>query len=300
VIKQIRSRFGGFETAQEPLSAWLSRFRPVDKYTTEVLETFKMQLSVGLLCSKLYARIPPTLDHLLRDYRQNIYPGNRQKYHGIDPGSTEVFCFNHGLKRLGPAVTDSLKQKDFLDIGAFNGDSALALSQYAGTVHSIEISNGNFDALKRTLAANPEITNVRVYHMGIGETAGSASASGSGGAAQVRQGNDIEILPVDVFAARNNLTIGFMKADIEGYAFAMVKGAKETMVRDRPVFSFSAYHAFHEMYDVSMFLYDLLPNYQFEWHMENTVDWAFFELSFFGCPKELLAGALAAAQSASR
>jgi FkbM family methyltransferase len=190
---------------------------------------------------------------------------------------------------LGARVTAGLKQKDFLDIGAFNGDSALALSEYAGRVHSIEISRDNFAALNRTLTANPEWSaNVHTYLMGIGEKAGFAGVSGGGEGAQMREGNQIEILPVDDFVARHNLTVGFMKADIEGLAFAMVKGARQTMIRDRPIFSISCYHAFAEMYDVSMFLSDLLPNYVFEWHMENTVDWAFFELSFFGCPRELL------------
>jgi FkbM family methyltransferase len=289
VTSEIRSRFGDFQSAEEPLSLWLSQFRPTDDYTSEVLETFKMQLSVGLLCSRLYSRPPPTLDSFVRDFRQNLYPGYRAKYHGLDPDLPEVFYFHHGLKRLSPAVTAGLKQKDFLDIGACDGDSALVLAPYAGRVHSIEISKENIDTLHKTIAANPEITaNVRVYHMGIGETVGSAGATGGGRAAQIMQGSEIEILPVDVFAARYNLTIGFLKADIEGYALAMVRGARQTMVRDRPIFSISCYHTFHEMYDVSMFLYNLLPGYRFEWHMENDRDFAFFELSLFGCPKELL------------
>jgi FkbM family methyltransferase len=223
------------------------------------------------------------------NYHDHIYPVYRGEFHGIDPGQAEVFAFHHGLKRLDSRITAGLKQKDILDIGAFNGDSALVLSQYGRKVHSIEISETNIAAMRKVLAANPEIsTNVQIYHMGIADKRGFMGVRSSGDGASLGPGQEVEVIPVDDFVPRYNLIVGFMKADIEGYAFQMALGARQTLLRDRPIFSFAVYHSFVEIYNLSMFLTDLLPNYQFEWHMENFAVPNFFELSFFGCPKELL------------
>jgi hypothetical protein len=78
-----------------------------------------------------------------------------------------------------------------------------------------------------------------------------------------------------------------MKADVEGHALAIVRGAQRTLLRHRPIFSFSCYHSFTEMYDVPNFLMSLLPDYYFEWHMENPMNLAFLEISFCGPLREL-------------
>jgi hypothetical protein len=94
------------------------------------------------------------------------------------------------------------------------------------------------------------------------------------------------MITIDDFVQRHNLTVGFMKADVEGHLFSVVKGARNTMIRNRPIFSFAVYHDFVEMYNVSLYLMNLLPNYQFDWHLETPTEFAFFELSIFGKPLE--------------
>jgi hypothetical protein len=80
------------------------------------------------------------------------------------------------------------------------------------------------------------------------------------------------------------ITVGFSKADVEGVGYHVVNGAINTVKRDRPVISISCYHTFSELYGVSTFLMTELDDYVFEWHMENQIDWALFELSFFAYP----------------
>jgi FkbM family methyltransferase len=188
------------------------------------------------------------------NYRDHIYPGYRRKFHGIHPGTPEFFAFHHGLKRLDSRITAGLKQKDILDMGAYNGDSALVLSQYGRKVHSIEISETNIAAMRKVLAANADIsTNIQIYHMGIADKRGFTGVRSSGDGGSLGPGRQVEVIPVDDFVTRSNLTVGFMKADIEGYAFQMALGARQTLLRDRPIFSFAVYHSFVEMYNMSMF-----------------------------------------------
>jgi FkbM family methyltransferase len=197
--------------------------------------------------------------------------------------------FHHGLRLLDPLIRESLKKKSFLDIGAFTGDSALVLSQYAKNVYSIELSAANFVLMNRVLAQNPNLSaNVRTFHMGISDKESETSLIGYGEAAKISNGpgEHIKLITIDAFVTMYNLSIGFIKADVEGHAFPVVKGGAGTLVKDRPIFSFASYHDFSEMYNVSIFLMDLLSNYYFEWHMENRATSTFFELSLFGRPKQ--------------
>jgi hypothetical protein len=83
---------------------------------------------------------------------------------------------------------------------------------------------------------------------------------------------------IDRFVKKHNLKFGFLKGDVEGHAAAIVRGVFETLLRDRPVFSFSPYHDFTEMYNTSTFRIDLPSHYYFEWHMESTISTAFFDI----------------------
>jgi hypothetical protein len=282
VVDQINSKYGSVEIALYALSRWLALFQPETPYATEVLETFKLQLVVGLRCRRVFGRVPNTLDQYLQTFQQTIYPELLKKYRGIDPSSSEVFYFHHGLRHLDGRVKAKLKNRDFLDIGAFNGDSALALSEYGRAIYCIEPDPIRVAEMRKILAANPNYTaNVHLFHLGISGKSTGVEESG---------GSACRFITVDDFVEKNHLTLGFIKADVEGHGLEVVTGAAKSIARYRPVFSFSCYHAFTEMYNISMMLMDLLPNYHFEWHSENRIDWAFFELSFAGYPREALEG----------
>jgi FkbM family methyltransferase len=182
-----------------------------------------------------------------------------------------------------------LKNKSFVDISAFKDDSALVLADHAKDVYSIELSKGNFAVLNRILSQNRAISaNVYAFHLGVSDKEGECAVTGRGPGARISDqlGTLAKIMTIDGFVQKHNLTVGFLKADVEGHGASIVRGAAQTMMRNRPIFSLSSYHDFTEMYNMSTFLLELLPNYYFEWHMENTVTTAFFEISLFGRPRQ--------------
>jgi hypothetical protein len=78
-----------------------------------------------------------------------------------------------------------------------------------------------------------------------------------------------------------SLSINFIRADVDGRASAVVKGAVDTLTRDRPIFSMASYHGFSEIFNVSTFLTDRFAIYHVEGHMENGTGFMFVELSLF-------------------
>jgi FkbM family methyltransferase len=209
---------------------------------------------------------------------------------GVPVDVPEVFCFRHGFKRFPSSVIKWVKNRDILDIGAYDGASALVLSEYGRAVYSFEISKPNLKRAERVLAHNPNFSrNVHLIPFGVSSKSGTVAVQGAGeGAFIAKNGKEqIAIVSVDDFSIMHNLTIGFMKADIEGHGFAMITGSRQTLLRDRPVFSISIYHDFVEMFNLTEFVMDLLPNYHFELHMDRSdVAWAFFHLSIVGWPLE--------------
>jgi FkbM family methyltransferase len=272
------------------MQKFLSRVCPSDQYTSEVTETLAKQLHVGLVCGKLWTEPPATLASFIKRFWREVYPKYRTRFRSIDPNCTEVFLFHHGLWRLPGRLKRRLRTKAILDVGAYNGDSALVLSQYAKDVYSIELSAKNVQTIKRVLADNPRCCpNVHVVHAGVAARSGRTSVLDVGGTdlslqSQNGTGTTVRLVTIDDFVEEREIALGFVKADVEGFGYELVKRAIKTFRRDRPIFSISSYHNMDEMYTMSEFLVSNLPHYHFEWHMENDIAHAWFELSFFGYP----------------
>ena len=51
----------------------------------------------------------------------------------------------------------------------------------------------------------------------------------------------VEMTDIDSFTKENNLKVGFIKMDIEGYNYEALQGMKEIIKKDRPVISIAIY-----------------------------------------------------------
>lgn len=58
-------------------------------------------------------------------------------------------------------------------------------------------------------------------------------------------------------------TVGFMKLDIEGMEFEALKGAKDTIRRDRPFLAICVYHRRGDMTAIMDYLLGIVPEYRF-------------------------------------
>lgn len=58
-------------------------------------------------------------------------------------------------------------------------------------------------------------------------------------------------------------TIGFIKMDVEGAEFDALHGAKNTILRDKPLLAISVYHLRGDMFAIMNYLHELLPEYRF-------------------------------------
>jgi len=156
---------------------------------------------------------------------------------------------------------ESEKQKVFIrtikkgsvvyDVGAHVGFYSLLSSELVGLhgrVVAFEPNPRNINYLKRHLHLN-RIDNVRVVEAAVADKSGSAYFQGSadnnyGG--NISSEGSIKVRLVSLFELVTNRTIqapDYMKIDVEGAEFLVLKGAEQLLVDFRPVIFLSTHGA---------------------------------------------------------
>jgi FkbM family methyltransferase len=185
-----------------------------------------------------------------------------------------VFFFHHGLRLLPRTVHEYIKASDFIDAGAFIGDSAIALSEYGfNKIWSIEMSLKSITRYRENMAKagiGPE--KYEIINAGLAssddEPPVNLADTGSAGFSLIRRKGKYDEITVtcrslDSLAEEYSISPRFIKADIEGYGMNFVKGAIKTLVLNRPVISIAIYHNPEEFFEIKPFLDEHLENYHF-------------------------------------
>lgn len=99
-------------------------------------------------------------------------------------------------------------------------------------------------------------------------------------------GEKVQAVSIDGFVAERGLErVDFIKLDVEGAEPRVLEGARDTLLRHRPVLAISIYHGVTQYYDIPRFLMGLLPDY--EYHL-NFYSPEGLETVLYGNPPERL------------
>lgn len=163
------------------------------------------------------------------------------------------FIDDLGLKKLNN-ISFPLA-KDILDVGAYIGDSALILSNYTTKkVYAFEPFKDGFDELIQNISLNNNKT-ITPVNLGISDKNGKdklyfgdgLSISTNDPETSLSKGActkiiEIENVTIDTYVKKHNLDVGIIKIDAEGAEPKVLQGAKETIVRQKPILLISIYH----------------------------------------------------------
>ncbi len=185
--------------------------------------------------------------------------------------SPEVFYYHHGIKFLPPKAKEYLKERDFLDVGAFNGDSALVLQEYQPRkIYCFEASEANVKTLLETMQNNNiESAKFEIVQSAVGEKSGQIKFcdSADSGAHIDTTGISVPVCSLDDWIKKSsNLNIALIKADIEGMGLDMLMGMKEVLKKFRPVLLLAIYHNQLEFFEIKPQIEELKLNYCFAIH----------------------------------
>ncbi len=155
-----------------------------------------------------------------------------------------------------------------LDCGAFDGDTIRqALENYPSgfeAVHAIEadsLSYARLESFKETL--DPGIRErIHLYNCAIGAERGFVrfESDGSVNARMSESGALVELLPIDELFAP--MPLSFIKMDIEGAEFDALQGARNVLLRDRPILAICVYHTQNDIWRIPLLLREILPEHR--------------------------------------
>ncbi|MDO5579750.1 MAG: FkbM family methyltransferase [Planctomycetia bacterium] len=208
-----------------------------------------------------------------------MLPEYKRKYPlPIFAHSMEVFANHCGIALLSEKAKKYIEGKDFIDGGAYIGDSALIyLEHNPKKVWSFEISEENSLYYKQTMRMNRvPAEKYELLKAGLAEKTQRClfqENSGLGaniyGAITAEELNDnhsensIQFYSIDDFVSEHGLNTGFIRLDVEGPELEIMKGSVNTIRSQRPVLCISIYHNPQEFFETKPFIESLNAGYKF-------------------------------------
>ncbi|MHA1240858.1 MAG: FkbM family methyltransferase [Promethearchaeota archaeon] len=164
-----------------------------------------------------------------------------------------IFKYRHGLVYVPEEKIKAINNKDFIDCGAYIGDSALVFETYyhPKNIYSFEPNKFNYNFLLETIKLNNLKKTIPVK-LGVGSKVSSKKFKYSHDSSKVDKNGDniIEITTIDKFVSSKNLDIGLIQMDVEGYELETLKGAVETIKEFKPILLICIYHSPEEFIEV--------------------------------------------------
>lgn len=137
-------------------------------------------------------------------------------------------------------IRSYLKDKAVLDIGANLGNHTVYFSKICGvkSVYAFEPNAVAFNMLNKNIEINDLVETVKAFNIGVGHKRSKGEItffdSQNIGRTQIAEKEDgqIEILPIDDFDFGTK--IGLIKIDVEGMEVDVIRGAVNTIQKDKP------------------------------------------------------------------
>jgi FkbM family methyltransferase len=188
--------------------------------------------------------------------------------------TTSIFyydCFLHELKDLA-----FIRSRHIIDAGGFIGDSALILCQYTNKdVHVFEPVTSLRSLCEKTMLMN-SLQNVVLNPFALGSENTSADIIVSGDTSRFetcidlpnkvpfQEKETVTIIRLDDYVSKKNLNVGLIKVDIEGFEQELLKGARETIVNQKPSLLLSIYHNAEDFFHIKTLLESWNLGYEFK------------------------------------
>jgi FkbM family methyltransferase len=201
-----------------------------------------------------------------------------------------LFCYNGyflPVSHIGPDVfinrmglnmlenPQNLRNKDIIDAGGYCGDSAILLSEATNAkVYVFEPIDNHQKLIEQTLNNN-NVTNCVLVPFALGECTKETVIYFFDSGSSINKFDNyafkdkmtqykIQMVSLDEYVFQNNLNVGFIKVDIEGYEQQFLKGAMKTIKEMRPALSISIYHNSDDFFNIKPLLESLDLGYKFK------------------------------------
>ncbi len=175
-----------------------------------------------------------------------------------------------------PQLVSSMENiSSFIDIGAYIGDTiddALYYIPQVKRIYAFEADQRNYEKLIARHGNNPR---VKAYRVALSDCDGEIFFSSGFNTESRMTGHCIkEVLNDDVVEKVSsirldavdeilNMSVSFIKIDVEGNEMDVLKGAAEIICRDRPKLAVCVYHKNQDIIEIPLWIHSIVPEYKF-------------------------------------
>lgn len=185
----------------------------------------------------------------------------------LDPACLEVAPYE---EYQHPSVRP-MRGDVIIDAGAWNGDTAVAFSEYLEgdcRIFSFEPEAGNYELLLKSIdekGLRRIVTPVRSGLWNVDRSMCFNASTGNSMQFHIDPVGDemVELVSLDGFLAARALEPDLIKMDIEGAEIEAISGAKETIASRGPRLQICVYHKADDLWKIPFQIRDINPGYRF-------------------------------------
>ncbi len=149
----------------------------------------------------------------------------------------------------------------FLDLGAYNGDTALDFAARCPNYEKIIAVEPDFKTFKKLVANTNELRNVRCENVCISDFTGKGEFTMNGGRnSLVGKGAETDFSTVDDLISGDGVSL--IKMDVEGEELRAISGAEQTILRYKPKMIISAYHRTEDYMALPSAVLNIIDDYK--------------------------------------
>ena len=155
----------------------------------------------------------------------------------------------------------NLSNEDYLDLGAFNGDTVeefLRYDNFYKSITAVEPDSRNFRKLRENTNG---IKNITLLNSAVSDNNGTVLISKNKGRGNAQTGKVIEIpcVCLDEIAKTNPPT--FVKMDVEGSEMKAISGGTKT-ISQKPKMHIATYHRSEDLFSLPLKILEINPDYK--------------------------------------
>ncbi len=183
---------------------------------------------------------------------------------------SSVFLYRHGLQNLKHKA--NVGSKAIIDAGCFVCDSALIFRDEfpSAPIYGFEPLKSNYDLCLKTIELN-RLNNIIVENLGLGDKIEvqkmkTFDTNLKNIESTICDDGDVEIrcTTLDDYVARNQVEVGLIKTDVEGFEQRLLAGAEKTIKAQRPTLLISIYHNYDDFYKIKPLIESWNLGYRFD------------------------------------
>ena len=250
-VYDIISKICNYNNIEDKVLYSLDELKQLNKFTDETVE--------------FWSKITTINKHAYL-YNKYILPINY-----FEP---EIFYYKYGMDYV--KNLSQVKNKNIIDAGGFIGDSAIVFSDYTDkNVCSFEPFLQNYNMIFKTIELNKK-NNIIPVNIALGDENKEISMYSHGNISSIfslenskesdinQIENKVKMMTLDSYVKENNIEVGLIKTDLEGFEQPFLKGAIETIKEQKPVLIISIYHNYSDFFEIKPMIENLDLGYKFK------------------------------------